>query len=228
MASTRILVADDHDLVRYGITLMLKEFDNLKVVGEACSGEEALVFCRKNSVDVVFMDILMPGMGGLEATRRLAASRPEIKVIALSSVDDLVYARKIIEAGAKGYLTKGGSLAEMIRCLHAVVSGKRYICSDVARELAIAALESESENPFDRLSPQEFQVATMVIDCHKAIDIGACMGIGAKTVNSYRYRIFEKLGVSSDVALTRLAMQHGIIKVGCFDVAVLPEPLADR
>ncbi|CAM3645977.1 response regulator [Parendozoicomonas haliclonae] len=213
MVPIRVLVADDHDLVRYGITLMLKEVANIEVAGEVCSGEEALEFCRNHPVDVVLMDIRMPGMGGLEATRRMHASRPEVKIVALSAMDDLVHAKKILEAGAWGYLTKGGDPAEMTRCLESVARGRRFICADVAQEMAVGSVDPVSDNPFDKLSPQEFQVANMVIDCYKTADIASSMGIEGKTVNSYRYRIFEKLGVKSDVALARLAIQHGLVDV---------------
>ena len=214
MALIRVLVADDHELVRCGIVRMLDDVDGVEVVGEVFSGEEVQTFCRSHSVDVVLMDIRMPGMGGLEATRRLTASRPEIKVIALTSMDDAVHSRKILEAGAWGYLTKGGDPSEMVRGVKSVFAGKRYICAEIAQEMAVQSCRQAPENPFDALSPQEFQVASMVIDCYKTADIAASMGIESKTVNSYRYRIFEKLGVKSDVALARLAIRHGLVDVG--------------
>ena len=220
MAQIRVLVADDHELVRCGIVRMLSDIDTIEVVGEASSGEEVLAlcrqaFCHQQQIDVVLMDIRMPGLGGLEATRRLTASYPEIKVVALSSTDDMVYTRKILEAGARGYLSKGGATSEILRCLKTVASGKRYISADIASALAIESLNSADENPFGCLSPQEFQVASMVMDCYKVCDIAEALAIEPKTVNSYRYRIFEKLGVKSDVAMTRLAIQHGVIDAGC-------------
>lgn len=225
MAQIRVLVADDHELVRCGIVRMLSDIDTIEVVGEASSGEDVLAFCRQalsdqelsgeRGVDIVLMDIRMPGLGGLEATRRLTARYPEVKVVALSSFDDRVYTRKILEAGARGYLSKGSATSEILRCLQTVAAGKRYLSADIASALAIESLNPSDENPFSRLSPQEFQVANMVMDCYKVSDIAQALAIEPKTVNSYRYRIFEKLGVKSDVAMTRLAIQHGVIEVGC-------------
>ncbi|MTI12084.1 response regulator [Sansalvadorimonas verongulae] len=213
MALIRVLVADDHELVRCGLVHMLADSNGIEVVGEACSGEEVLSFCRENSVDIVLMDIRMPGIGGLEATRRLHGSCPQSRVIALSALDDAVHSRKILEAGAWGYLTRGGDFQEMVQAVQTVYAGRRYICPNIAQEMAVQSF-SQSENPFVNLSPQEFQVAMMVIDCFKTSQIAEQMKIETKTVNSYRYRIFDKLGVTNDVGLTRLAIQYGLVDVG--------------
>ncbi len=212
----RVLVADDHELLRCGIVRILSDMDGIDVVGDVESGEKVLEFCRYLSVDIVLMNIRMAGMAGLEVTRRLLARSPEIKVVAFSSMDDPVSARKVMEAGAWGYLSKDESTAEICHCLHMVAAGKRYIGGDIASELAIAALHPSTEtNPFACLSPQEFQVASMVMECYRIGDIARVLSIEPKTVNSYRYRIFEKLGVKNDVAMTRLAIQYGIVDSGC-------------
>ncbi len=143
----------------------------------------------------------------------MAASCPDAKVIALSALDDAVHSRKILEAGAWGYLTKGGDLQEMVRAINSVYSGQRYICPNIAQEIAVQSF-TQTSNPFDALSPQEFQVAMMVIDCFKVSHIAEQMKIETKTVNSYRYRIFEKLSVKNDVALARLAIRYGLVEVG--------------
>ncbi|MCL6269873.1 response regulator [Sansalvadorimonas sp. 2012CJ34-2] len=208
-----VLVADDHELVRCGIVRMLSDIDGIEVVGEACSGEEVQTICRELDVNIILMDVRMPGMGGLEATRRLSVSRPDIRIIALSGYEDAIHARKLLEAGAWGFLTKGDDQSEMIQAIKDVYNGRRFICASIATEMAVKSFSRRPDNPFEALSPQEFQVAMMVIDCYKPADIALKMGIGPKTVNSYRYRIFEKLGVTNDVGLTKLAIRHGVIEI---------------
>ncbi len=211
LAHIRVLVADDHELVRCGIVRMLSDVEDIVVVGQACSGEEAQNFCRTESVDIILMDIRMPGIGGLETTRRLKARYPDLRVIALSGMDDVLHSRKILEAGAWGYLTKGGDYKELVKAIRDVHSGLRYICANVAQQMAVQSVQSSSVNPFDQLSPKEFQVALMVLDCCKAVDIAEQLNIESKTVNSYRYRIFDKLDVKNDVGLAKLAIRHGIV-----------------
>ncbi len=208
-----VLVADDHELVRCGIVRMLADIHDIEVVGEACSGEGVQSVCRTTKVNVILMDVRMPGMGGLEATRRLSVSHPEIRIIALSGFEDAVHARKLLEAGAWGFLTKGGDQSEMVQAIRDVHNGRRFICASIAKEMAVQSFAQTPQNPFESLSPQEFQVAMMVIDCYRPADIALKMGIGPKTVNSYRYRIFEKLGVNNDVGLTKLAIRHGIVEI---------------
>lgn len=209
----KVLVADDHDLVRMGICRMLADIPGIKVVGEAACGEDAISRVRELGPDVVLMDIQMPGIGGVEATRKLLRGHPELKVIAVTVCEEEPFPSMLLKAGVSGYLTKGAGLDEMVRAIQAVHIGQRYISPEVAQKLAIRVVTGgeEEKSPFDQLSEREMQVTLMIVNCQKVQEISDKLFVSPKTVNSYRYRIFEKLGIESDVELTRLAVRHGLI-----------------
>lgn len=206
------MVVDDHDLVRTGITRMLADIDGLQVVGEACTGEEALLKVRELKPDVVLMDVKMPGIGGLEATRKLMRSHPDIKVVAVTVCEDEPFPTRLLQAGAAGYLTKGAALDEMVQTIRLVFAGQRYIDPQIAQQLALKSFQPQnSGSPFDLLSEREIQIALMIANCHKVQNISDKLCLSPKTVNTYRYRIFEKLSITSDVELALLAVRHGMV-----------------
>ena len=208
----RVLVVDDHDLVRTGITRMLADIDGLQVVGEACTGEEALLKVRELKPDVVLMDVKMPGIGGLEATSKLMRSHPDIKVVAVTVCEDEPFPTRLLQAGAAGYLTKGAALDEMVQAIRLVFAGQRYIDPQIAQQLALKSFQPQnSGSPFDLLSEREIQIALMIANCHKVQNISDKLCLSPKTVNTYRYRIFEKLSITSDVELALLAVRHGMV-----------------
>ena len=208
----KVLVADDHDLVRTGISRMLEDVDGVEVVGEATNGEEAIKKAKELSPDVVLMDVKMPGIGGLEATKKLLRQNPEIKVVAVTACDDDPFPSRLLKAGAAGYVTKGADLKEMVNAIHSVVAGQRYLSPQVAQQMALKSFgEKDDDCPFDVLSERELQICMMVVNCQKVQDISDKLCLSPKTVNSYRYRIFDKLNVGGDVELTRLAMRHGVL-----------------
>lgn len=208
----RVLVVDDHDLVRTGITRMLADIDGLQVVGQAESGEDALKFARELKPDVVLMDVKMPGIGGLEATRKLQRSYPDIKVVAVTVCEEDPFPTRLLQAGAAGYLTKGAGLDEMIQAIRLVFAGQRYISPQIAQQLALKSFQPQtSASPFELLSEREIQIALMIVGCQKVQTISDKLNLSPKTVNTYRYRIFEKLSVTSDVELTLLAVRHGMV-----------------
>ncbi|MDY7564559.1 UvrY/SirA/GacA family response regulator transcription factor [Pseudomonas sp. RTC3] len=208
----RVLVVDDHDLVRTGITRMLADIEGLQVVGEADSGEESLKQARELKPDVVLMDVKMPGIGGLEATRKLLRSHPDIKVVAVTVCEDDPFPTRLLQAGAAGYMTKGAGLAEMVQAIRLVFAGQRYISPQIAQQLALKSFQPQSSNsPFDLLSEREIQIALMIVGCQKVQAISDKLCLSPKTVNTYRYRIFEKLSISSDVELALLAVRHGMV-----------------
>lgn len=207
----RVLVVDDHDLVRSGIIRLLGDSDRIEVIGEANCGEDAIKLSRDLTPDVVLMDISMPGIGGLEATRKIVRYNPDIKVVAVTACDDGPFASRLMQAGAAGFMGKGAEADEMVRAIIKVQTGQRYISPDIAQRMALKPFQDGSDSPFDALSEREMQTTLMIVGCHKVQEISDKLCVSPKTVNSYRYRIFEKLGIDGDVELTVLAMKHGIL-----------------
>jgi two-component system invasion response regulator UvrY len=208
----KVLVVDDHELVRMGIVRMLSDVPNIKVIGEANSGEEAIKLTRELSPHVVLMDVRMPGIGGIEATRKIQRINPEIKVIAVTVCDEDPFPMRLMQAGAAGYVTKGAALDEMVSAIRTVNIGQRYISPKVAQQIVLRPYSKESNaSPFELLSEREMQIAMMIVSCNKVQNISDNLCLSPKTVNSYRYRIFEKMGINSDVELTLLAIRHGMI-----------------
>ncbi|AMN80100.1 DNA-binding response regulator [Pseudomonas cedrina subsp. cedrina] len=190
---------------------MLADIDGLQVVGQAESGEESLIKARELKPDVVLMDVKMPGIGGLGATTKLLRSHPDIKVVVVTVCEEDPFPTRLLQAGAAGYLTKGAGLAEMVQAIRLVFAGQRYISPQIAQQLAIKSFQPVSDSPFDALSEREIQIALMIVGCQKVQTISDKLCLSPKTVNTYRYRIFEKLAISSDVELTLLAVRHGMV-----------------
>lgn len=209
----KVMVVDDHELVRTGICRMLSDHEDIDVIGQASTGEEALQMARSQQPDVVLLDVNMPGVGGVETTRRLLQFLPTCHVIAVSSLTEEPYPSLILKAGAKGYLTKGTPVDEMVKAIKKVMQGGKYLCADVAEQITNTLLAESSQSPFDSLSEREMQVAMMVVNCMSAQDIADKLFVSVKTVNTYRYRIFDKLNIDSDVKLTHLAIRHGLIQL---------------
>ena len=211
----KILVVDDHDLVRMGISRMLADVDGCTVVGEAKSGEEAVQLARKLKPNVVLMDVKMPGIGGLEATKKLLAIDPQIKIIVVTSCDDDLYPERLMKAGAMGYITKGADLDEMVAAIRSVTKGSPYMSNTIAQQLALKKFGGKpgSDSPFESLSERELQTTVLIANGKKVQEIADTFCVSPKTVNSYRYRIFDKLNVHSDVELTLLAVRHNVLEL---------------
>ncbi len=207
----KVLIVDDHELLRIGIKKLLTDVGDIKIIGEAESGEQALSIAREFEPDVVLMDVKMPGIGGLEACRRMIRHQPNIKIIALTSCNEEPFPSRFMQAGAKGYLTKGCGFEEMIIAIRKVYSNERYMSPEIAQQLAIKNLGDEKSSPFDKLSERELQVLLMITSGQKVQDISDKLCLSPKTVNSYRYRLFEKLKLNNDVELTHLAIRHGML-----------------
>ncbi|SDG01373.1 two component transcriptional regulator, LuxR family [Onishia taeanensis] len=206
----KVLIADDHHLVRTSIAHLLDAENGIKVVDEAADGEEAVTLARQLRPDVVLMDIRMPGIGGLEATRKIAKTIDDCRVLVLTAFLEETFAQRLLDAGACGFIGKGAEPSEMVQAIRAVFDGKRYVSPTIAQRLVLSKIETP-ENPFDSLSQRELQVAMMIVNCQRVSDISDSLFLSPKTVNTYRYRIFEKLGVHSDVELTHLGLRHGLV-----------------
>ncbi|KKO50581.1 response regulator [Arsukibacterium sp. MJ3] len=208
-----VLLVDDHELVRTGISRILMDERGIKVIGEAGSGEDALQFCRQHEPDVVLMDMNMPGMGGMTATKRILHFCPDIKVLALSVSFEEPVPTKVMQLGAAGFISKNSAPKDMVSAIRKVYSGLRHISDEVAQKMALAKVNNHNDNPFDGLSDRELQIMLMITRGQKVTDIAEQLSVSTKTVNSYRYRMFEKLAISGDVELTHLALRHGMIDI---------------
>lgn len=208
----KILLVDDHELVRTGISRILNDVKDFNVVASVGSGEEAVELCRKSPPDIIMMDVSMPGIGGLEATRKILRFCDSTRIICLSMHKENPIPTKIMQAGAHGFLTKDADPSEMVNAIYKVSSGQRYISADVAQELAIGSTSQNHDNPFKNLSDRELEITMMLTRGTRVPEIASNLNITAKTVNTYRYRMFDKLNVSSDVELTHLALRHKLIQ----------------
>ncbi|MBT8127925.1 MAG: response regulator [Gammaproteobacteria bacterium] len=210
-ANIGVMVVDDHDLVRYGFVSLLSAQEGIEVVAEANTGEKAIERCRQDHehIDVILMDVNMPGIGGLEATRRISTQWPDIGIIILTVLADGPLPKRLLQGGAKGYLTKGNDVTEMVEAIRDVYSGGRYIAKDIAQQLTLSMLPGQ-DNIIDTLSKRELQILMMIVQAHKNNDIAQSLNISPKTVSTYRARLHEKLGVNTDIEMLHLAMKHGI------------------
>lgn len=208
-----VLLVDDHHLVRAGIMHLLNDVPGLNVIGEADSGEDAVEFIKDNKPDVILMDLNMPGMGGLEATRKLLHLNPGLKIIIVTVYGDDPFPAQLLKAGAHGYVTKDCDAGELVRAIRRVNDGQRYISFEVAQKLALTYIPGQNNtSPVELLTHRELQVMMMLVKGHKTQDISDHLCISPKTVSTYRYRLYEKLGVETDVELAHLALRHGILE----------------
>lgn len=205
----RVFLIDDHALVRAGMKMILSGETDIDVVGEADSGEDALPQVRQLKPDVVLCDLHMPGLSGLDITERIARSGGA-KVIIVSVLEDGPLPKRLLEAGASGYIGKAGDAVELLRAVRDVARGKRYLGSNVAQNLALSNMTG-NESPFDGLSPRELEVAMLLVQGLRQDDIAKRLSLSAKTVNTHKSRLFEKLAVTDGIALARLAGQYGLI-----------------
>lgn len=215
-----VLVVDDHPIVRAGISNILEE-NGINVIGQASCGEDAVRIAKDKNPHVVLMDVRMPGIGGLEATKKMVKNQPNIKIIVLTVCGEEPFPSKFLQAGAVGYLTKGADITEMIHAIQSVYSGKckHYIGPDIAQQLALKNVATPNGSPLDMLSERELQIMVMITAGQKVQEISDKLYLSPKTVNSYRYRIFDKLGVSSDVELTHLAIRHKILDTYALEIS---------
>ena len=205
----RVFLLDDHALVRSGLRMMLSAEPDIEVVGEAETGEVALPLIRKLTPDVLLCDLHLPGISGLEVTERIVKGDYGCKVVVVSVLEDGPIPKRLIEAGASGYVAKAGDAAELLRAVRDVASGKRYLASGIAQHLALAAIAGTS-SPFDGLTPRELEVAMLLAQGLRQEDVAKRLSLSSKTVNTHKARLFEKLDIQDNVALARLCSQYGL------------------
>ncbi|MCK9396771.1 MAG: response regulator [Methylobacter sp.] len=206
-----VLLVDDHELVRTGIEALLNDAEDITVIGVAESGEAAVDAVDALSPDVVLMDVNMPGIGGVEACRRILQQDAEVKIIAVSVRNDGPIPHQLLKLGVLGFVSKGSPVDEMVNAIRKVMEGKRYLCSEVANNLAFQGLPGGNESPFSVLSQREAEVVTLILQGKTIKEMSEMLLLSDKTVNTYRYRLYGKLHVKNDVELIRLAIKFGYI-----------------
>lgn len=205
----RVFIVDDHALVRTGMRMILSAETDIEVLGDVESGEEALPQIRKLKPDVVLCDLHLPGVSGLEVTERIVKGDHGTRVIIVSVLEDGPMPKRLLEAGASGYVGKGGDASELLRAIRDVARGKRYLASNIAQNLALSNLDGGT-SPFDELSPRELEIALLLVQGFRQEEIAKRLSLSAKTVNTHKTRLFEKLAISDSIALARLAAQYGL------------------
>lgn len=206
-----VLLVDDHELVRTGIESLLNDIEGIEVVGVAKSGEEAVDAVVALSPSVVMMDINMPGIGGVEACRRILQQDSDVKIIAVSVHNDGPIPHQLLKLGVLSFVSKGSPVDEMVLAIRNVMEGKRYLCSEVANNLAFQGLPGSNESPFSVLSHRESEVVTLILQGKTIKEMSGIMVLSDKTINTYRYRLYSKLRIKNDVELIRLAIKFGHI-----------------
>ena len=208
----RVLLVDDHAVVRTGFRLLLQSVADMSVIGEAESGEAACQLYVEHNPDVVVMDLAMPGMGGLEALRRICARDPQAKVLALSAHDDPMHARRALQEGALGFLSKRSAPEALLEAVSIVAAGRRYIDPALAQKLALAEFDGAAKSPVERLSDREFEVFVRLAGGATVQRIASDLNLSASTVGTHLYNIKQKLGVANQSELTLIAIRHRLIE----------------
>jgi len=208
-----VVLVDDHDLVRVGFRKIIEETSDIAVVGECGNADAGLQLIRGEKPDVALVDVHMDGMTGLELTERVAQAHMATRIVVVTVVDQAHYPRRLMDAGAMGYLTKNCSATDLVGAIRRVASGRRYLASAVAENMALAVLDGDA-SPVDILSDRELEVAIMLVDGKNLNDIGAQLSVSPKTVSTYKQRLMDKLDVRHVVDLARLMSVHGVLK-GC-------------
>ena len=205
----RVMLVDDHAVVRMGFRLLLQAVPEISVVGEAESGEVACTRYPELTPDVLVMDLAMPGMGGLEALKRIRSRHPQARVLALSAHDDPVHARRALQEGALGFLSKRSAPEALIEAVTTVASGRRFLDAGLAQKLALADIQGGS--PIERLSEREFEVFIRLAQGATVQKIAEDLKLSASTVGTHLYNIKQKLDVVNQSELTLIAIRHGLI-----------------
>ena len=208
---TRIAIADDHVLVRRGLAELLREMDDFRVVGEASSGDELLRLVRDERVDVVVMDMSMPGPSGLDLVKSIKAEFPKLPILVLSAHPEDQYAVRVVRAGAMGYLTKESAEADLVEAVRRVASGKRYLTQNLAASLLDALDADPDEDPHAALSDREYQVLRLIASGMTVGGIAEQLSLSVKTVSTYRSRLLQKMGMSNNSEITRYALENGLV-----------------
>jgi len=210
MSQINVMLVDDHAVVRMGFKMLLESDADIKVVAEAESGEQAIQRYVEHKPDVVVMDITMPGIGGLEAIERILAKDSAAKILVLSAHEDSVHPKRVLNAGAMGYLTKRSAAEELIKAIRTVAGGKKYLEASVAQQMAIQQLSGD-QNPVDVLSPREFEVFMALAKGKTTNEIAETLFLSPRTVGTHLYNIKQKLNANNSAEIALIAMRSGLL-----------------
>jgi two-component system, NarL family, invasion response regulator UvrY len=207
----RVLIADDHAVVRLGLKRIVSAEPDMDVVGDAQNADDLLALARTVPADIVVMDITMPGKSGLEALRELHVEYPRLPVLMLSMHPENQYAVRALKSGAAGYLTKEGAPEELVKAIRKIVSGGRYVSSALAERLAMGLVGDDGAPQHERLSQREYQVMCLLASGKSTSEVADELGLSVKTVSSYRARILEKMAMKGNGQLTRYAIENQLV-----------------
>ncbi|MEO7200495.1 MAG: response regulator [Dokdonella sp.] len=207
----RVVLIDDHELVRTGFRMILSQQRDIEVVGEAADGDKGLAMIRALNPDVALVDVHMPGVSGMEVTERVRKLKLETRIVIVTMVTEAPFPRRLLEAGASGYVTKACPAEDLLRAIRQVANGRRYLAPGVAESMALSALQGFSDSPFDALSVRELEVAMLLAQGQTMNSIAIRLNLSAKTVATYKYRLFDKLDIDNPVTLAHMAHVHGLL-----------------
>lgn len=207
----RIVLIDDHELVRTGFRLILEQQPDMQVIGEASDGENGLLLLKKLKPDLALVDVHMPGVSGIEVTERVRKLKLKSRVVIVTMVSEAPFPRRLLEAGASGYITKSCPAPELLRAVRQVADGRRYLAPGIAEAMALDAIDGSGQSPFEELSSRELEVALMLARGQPMTVIAELLSLSSKTVATYKYRLFEKLNIDNSVTLAHLAGLHGLL-----------------
>jgi len=208
----RVLVVDDHELVRSGVKRLLEGVPSVGEVSEASSGEQAIELAATILFDLVLMDLNLPGISGLEASERLLSANSGLHILVITGNLDTRVTAQLIRAGVRGCITKGSTAEEMDRAIRRVMRGDQYLSPEVAQQVAMNLMTDSDDNPFDRLTAREREIVDLLLDGKRNRHIADSLFISEKTVSTHRTRALDKLEVNTTAELVRLAMRHGLWK----------------
>jgi len=211
MASVRLLIADDHAVVRQGIRQILADAPELEIVAEASNGLEALELMRSTGVDVVILDLSMPGLSGLETVKKIKQDCPRVPILVLSMHPEEQYAVRVMRAGAAGYLTKDSAPEELVAAVRSIAGGHKYVTSTLAEQLALELERGSERSPHEALSDREYQVMLLMAEGLRGQDIAERLTLSVKTVSTYRARLLHKMNMSTNAELIRYALREGLV-----------------
>jgi two-component system invasion response regulator UvrY len=207
----RIVIVDDHHLVRTGLAGIIAPALDMEVIGEADNGEEGVRLARTLSPDVMLMDVEMPGCSGLEATERILRAQPEIAIVVLTAHAEPPLPARLLEAGASAYLGKTCQGPELLEAIRTVARGGRYLSPPIAQQMALAVVAGGPMNPFETLTARELEVAMMLAKGMRPREIACAINLSPKTVSTHKQKVYEKTSTVSEVELLKLAIRHGLV-----------------